>query len=82
VSELLSPEYVNGAGLFKAVAVGQLVNRIQQNMPIGETDDMALVGILSTHLVYHQFISAFRSVLPLTEARIKICDRSSILEGV
>jgi len=59
VRELLSPEAINHAGLFNAAAVGQLVRKIEQGLPIGESDDMALAGILSTQLVHHQFVDHF-----------------------
>ena len=38
-----------------------------QNLPLGETDDMALAGIISTQLVDRQFISSSRPTLPLDD---------------
>ena len=35
---------------------------------LGETDDMALVGILSTQLVHHHFIENFKMPAPLSES--------------
>ena len=57
VRDLLSPEKIRMSGLFKPAAVSQLVEKIQNGRPIGETDDMALAGILSSQLVYFQFVS-------------------------
>ena len=56
VRELLSPEQVKKVGLFKETAVSGLVNKIERGLPISETDDMALAGILSTQLLHHLFI--------------------------
>jgi asparagine synthase (glutamine-hydrolysing) len=68
VREMLSPENLARTGLFNAAAVGQLVNKVQQGGTLGETDDMALVGILSTQIVHHQFIEHFKIPAPLSES--------------
>jgi asparagine synthase (glutamine-hydrolysing) len=74
VRELLSAKSLNASGLFKAAAVEQLVRKIESGAPIGETDDMALVGILSTQLVDHQFVKNLRRPGPLPEGvRVKVC---------
>ncbi len=67
VRELLSEESVNASGLFKWAAVRQLVAKLEQGKPVGETDDMALVGILSAQLVHHHFIARFRPGVPLSD---------------
>jgi asparagine synthase (glutamine-hydrolysing) len=67
VNELLSPEKLRQTGLFKVPGVGQLVQRIRRGLPVSETDDMALTGILSTQLVHHQFVDRFRMPPPLSE---------------
>jgi asparagine synthase (glutamine-hydrolysing) len=74
VEELLSPSAIRRAGLFKGEMVGQLVAKIRQNRPIGETDDMALAGILSTQLLHSRFVSNFKAVAPLSDADdVKVC---------
>ena len=74
VSELLSSEQINASGLFKAVAVNQMVKKIQNGMALSETDDMALAGIISSQLVYTQFIQDFKSYPPISDTdNIKIC---------
>ncbi len=74
VHELLSPESIRAAGLFKPEAVSQLVGKIERGMRIGETDDMALAGILSSQLVHLQFVSDFKMPPPLSEADdVKVC---------
>lgn len=83
VRETLSPDYVAAVGLFNPAAVSQLVKKIERNMTLSETDDMALAGILSSHLVYQQFVSGFRMPAPLSEADdVKICMGPDLVEGV
>ncbi len=63
--EILSPQALQASGLFEPRAVGQLVCKIEQGRPIGETDDMALAGIISSQLVHSRFVSAFQMPSPL-----------------
>ncbi|MGA2662469.1 MAG: asparagine synthase-related protein, partial [Verrucomicrobiota bacterium] len=65
VRELCSVEQVREAGLFKPEAVSQLVRKIELGAAIGETDDMALAGIISTQLVHFHFVKSFRRLPPL-----------------
>lgn len=74
VRELISPEYVKALGFFKPAAVSQLVKKIERGVPLSETDDMALAGILSSHLVHQQFVSNFKISPQLSEADdVKLC---------
>ncbi len=68
MGELLSPESIGRTGFFKPAAVTQLAQKIQQGMPVSETDDMALAGILSTQLVNHHFVEHFKIPPPLSPA--------------
>ena len=75
VRELLAPDTLRASGLFKPSAVAHLVNKIQTTAPIGETDDMALAGILSTQLVHHLFVQNFRGPPGLNaKDRVKVCN--------
>lgn len=65
VHDLLSADRLRETGLFDPAAVGHLVRKIQQGSAIGESDDMALVGIISTQLVHSQFVRNFRNPPPL-----------------
>lgn len=65
VRELLSEGPLRRTGLFNPAAVGRLVAKIDEDGKLGETDNMALAGILSTQLLYHQFIEAFPKPEPL-----------------
>lgn len=74
VMELLSPRNLKATGLFQPAAVGQLVGKIERGGLVGETDEMALVGIISTQLVHHRFISAFETPRRLPEtAPVRVC---------
>jgi asparagine synthase (glutamine-hydrolysing) len=74
VRELLSPPAVRETGLFKTGPIEQLVAKIDGGAPVGETDDMALVGILSTQLVHQQFVKHFRRPEPLSATDpVKVC---------
>jgi asparagine synthase (glutamine-hydrolysing) len=78
VHDLLSPLKLNETGFFNANAVGSLVDKIKRGMRLSETDDMALAGILSTQLLYHQFISHFQVPSQLTSADdIKVCNKKT-----
>ena len=73
VRELLSPEQLKKTGFFNPAAVNQLVQKAAQGGAIGETDDMALVGIISTQLLHHHFVSHFKKPAPLsTSDRVKV----------
>jgi asparagine synthase (glutamine-hydrolysing) len=74
VRELLSPNEVKAAGFFKPTAVSQLVKKIEASQSVGETDDMALAGIISTQLLYRQFITHFSLLPPLSgRDNVKVC---------
>ena len=57
VEELLSRTALERAGYFNPSAVDRLVAKLKRGLPLGETDDMALAGIVSTQLVDRQFVS-------------------------
>lgn len=64
VEELLSPVCLQAAGLFNPQAVGQMVEKLKAGKRIGETDDMALAGILSAQLVWREFVEDFARRMP------------------
>jgi asparagine synthase (glutamine-hydrolysing) len=76
VNELLSDKTVSDFGIFNPKSVHQLIRKAAQGRRFSETDDMALVGILSTHLLIDLFIRNFRSASPIpADAKMKICVR-------
>lgn len=70
VSELLSPGRLAQAGFFKPEMVAQMVKKLEAGKALGETDDMALAGILSTQLVYQQFVADFKLSPPASDSEI------------
>jgi asparagine synthase (glutamine-hydrolysing) len=61
VDDMMSEDYLKKVGLFNAKKVGKLVERYRRKDGgiDNEVQNMALVGILSTQLVHHQFIENF-----------------------
>jgi asparagine synthase (glutamine-hydrolysing) len=60
VDALLDDASLRHSKLFKAESVRQLRAKVLRGSPLGETDDMALAGIISTQLLHHQFVDEFR----------------------
>ena len=74
VRELLAPESIKEVGLFKFGPVEQLVRKIESGAGVGETDDMALAGILSTQLTHQLFVKDFKRREPISpKDRVKVC---------
>jgi asparagine synthase (glutamine-hydrolysing) len=85
VEELLSSSAVRRSGYFNPNSVDQLVAKLKRGLPLGETDDMALAGIVSTQLVDRQFMSSSRPSDPLDDAddvKVVVVGRSSGREQV
>jgi asparagine synthase (glutamine-hydrolysing) len=61
MEELLSPEQIARDGIFDAPVVAKLLEKFRKGAAIGVKDNMALVGIVSTQLLVHQFINHFES---------------------
>jgi asparagine synthase (glutamine-hydrolysing) len=73
VDTLLSAERIRMTGLFNPLAVEQLVRKASQGGPMGESAEMALVGILSTQLVHYHYADKPRAVPPVSDSdRVKI----------
>ena len=80
VEELLSSSAIEQSGYFNPNAVDQLVAKLKRGLPLGETDDMALAGIVSTQLVDRQFMSSSRPSPPLDDTddvKVVVGKRSS-----
>lgn len=65
VRDLLSPQAIRGAGLFDMAAVHGLLRKIERGLTLGESDEMALAGIVSTQLLHAQFVTNFTKPSPL-----------------
>lgn len=57
--DVLSERELLQSGLFNPVKVAGLIRKFQQQSEASETDNMAIMGILSAQLIFHQFIRAF-----------------------
>lgn len=57
VGELLSTARIDGAGIFSAKEVGDLLRKCETATSVGETDEMALVGVVSTMLLHDRFVA-------------------------
>jgi len=76
VEELLSPAQIADSGYFEPTAVANLLHKIDRSGILGETDEMALTGILSTQLLHHQYVKAFHpSTFTYTDGTVKIVMR-------
>jgi asparagine synthase (glutamine-hydrolysing) len=72
---MLSPEYFGKAGIFDFNSVSTLLQKIEKSGNSSEVDDMVLVSVISTHLIYNQFIENFQENLPnRTLHNLKIID--------
>jgi asparagine synthase (glutamine-hydrolysing) len=56
VKEMLSESFTNKVGLFNFSSLGIVLSRIEKSGTSSEMDDMLLTMIISTHLLYNQFI--------------------------
>jgi asparagine synthase (glutamine-hydrolysing) len=59
VRELLNPETIARYGYFDAPKVQRLLQKIERGHAIGNKDNMAFVGILSTQLWHYHFVERF-----------------------
>ena len=62
VLDLLSPTRIKEGGVFSPESVNNLIDKIKKAKIPSEMDNMALVGILSTQLLFNQFVKNFRSL--------------------
>lgn len=77
LQDVLSGEAVQTAGLFDGPKVNRLLKKLRTTSNASEIDSMALVGLLSTQLIYEQFVVhfPFKNIGPMTPA--VIIDRRS-----
>lgn len=57
VKDILSETNLRLFGYFGVDKVNKLITKIQQNLQVSETENMALTGIISTQLLHHFFIT-------------------------
>ena len=74
VAEMLSPEPSSRGRALLARLLARVWAKAQANVETGlaETDEMALVGVISTMLLHHTFIASPRLAKPLTPTRVVV----------
>lgn len=79
VAEMLSDDVTRRYGFFTPEAVEKLAtkcaNSFARGIDLSASDDMALVAILSTHLLYHQFVEQAPHAPDIT-ANLRVIDLS------
>jgi asparagine synthase (glutamine-hydrolysing) len=80
VRDVLSPAAISKAGFFDARAVTRLVDKAESGLPLGETDEMALAGILSTQILHLRFVTRFEASPPVPAEEAPL-DRAGPLRG-
>ena len=82
VAEVLSPASITSSGFFEPRAVAGLLQKVTRGGNLGETDNMALAGILSTQLVHRRFVEDFHAAPPLDEKDdVKVVARGQLLQS-
>ncbi len=56
VKEMLSQSFTEKAGVFDSNSISSLISRIVKTGMASEVDNMVLTAVISTHLLYYQFI--------------------------
>lgn len=56
VEEMLSENYIKKAGIFNNISLIELLRKIDKTGAVSEVENMVLAAVISTHLLYHQFI--------------------------
>ena len=68
VEDILDRPALQRSGLFRPEVVAQLRAKLMRGQGLGETDDMALCGIISTQLLHHHFVEKFCAAKPAVPA--------------
>lgn len=75
VDEVTNPQAVASAGVFEPKAVEQLITKCKNrdpNTPFSNTDNMGVVGVLSTQLLHHEFVAQRRRPEPVSDIKTVI----------
>jgi len=81
VAALLQPDRLAEAGIFAAPAVERLMQKCRRNESVGvtESDEMALIGVLSVMLLHEQMVRRPSPAVPAEPQRVVI--GSAVLTG-
>lgn len=64
VKEMLTPEYFAKAGIFSYNSISMLLHKIEKTGDSSEVEDMVLASVISTHILYNQFIERNSGIYP------------------
>jgi len=78
VDDLLSPDAIRSAGIFATKPIGILLKKCRAGGRIGEFEDMALVGVLSTQLLHHQFVAGGAGQAPEADPVRIYCQKERV----
>lgn len=67
VNKMLSEQFINQVGIFDADSLKSVLYRIKNSGTSSEVDNMLLTFVISTHLLFDQFINKENSKYKLTE---------------
>ncbi|HEX2967709.1 MAG TPA: asparagine synthase (glutamine-hydrolyzing) [Bacteroidales bacterium] len=68
VREMLSEEQIRKTGIFDNRSIGMALSRIRKSGTTSEMDDMLLTSVISTHLLFNQYIENRNDVFRNTQA--------------
>ena len=77
IFELLSDQALSNSCLFDILKVKKLLKKFQNQKNQGEIDNMALVGILSSQIIYNQFVANFPAKFVRPPSPNLVVDRRS-----
>jgi len=81
IKEALSERSLEASGLFDANKVTRLLRKLESHENPSEIDNMALVGIVSSQLVYHKFVENFpRNFIDRAVPSLVVDQRSEVLK--
>jgi asparagine synthase (glutamine-hydrolysing) len=69
IADLLSPEGIRRYSIFDPGAVGRLLTKFRAGKAIGARDNMALVGVVSTQVLAHQFLHSTPRMISHADSR-------------
>lgn len=82
IAECFSEAALRRVGIFTPGPATRLFQAVREGRTIGETDEMALIGILSTQLLHHHFVENYTPRPPLTlRDKVKCVDRRQLEAG-
>jgi asparagine synthase (glutamine-hydrolysing) len=76
IADLFSESSLRRSEIFNPLSAARLYQAVRQGRALGETDEMALIGILSTQLLYQRFVEGHSARERITlDDRTKTVDR-------